>query len=109
RVSHHKRGPVAPAEDEDEDEDEIEVDRPAPVGDAKVKMMTMSEAVRGAERDIITRALKATNHNLARSARLLAIDRNTLKRKMDRLSIKRGPVLKGRPLKSRPARSDHDS
>lgn len=62
---------------------------------------TLAQAVDRAENAVILRAVAASDHNLSRAARLLAIDRNTLKRKLDRFGISRGPGRPGRP-RSRP-------
>jgi DNA-binding NtrC family response regulator len=54
---------------------------PARRGSA-VAASTLEEAVRAAERKAIAAALEANGGNLSRTARALAIDRNTLKRKL---------------------------
>jgi DNA-binding NtrC family response regulator len=43
---------------------------------------TLAEVVAAAEKEAISRALAASSHNLSATARALAIDRNTLKRKL---------------------------
>ncbi len=51
---------------------------------AATPVTTLDDAVLAAERSAIKAALDATGGNLARAARALAIDRNTLKRKLAR-------------------------
>jgi DNA-binding NtrC family response regulator len=60
---------------------------------------TLAEAVEAAEREAIATALGAEGGNLSRAARALAIDRNTLKRKMAAFGLRNAL-----PRQSRPAR-----
>jgi two-component system nitrogen regulation response regulator GlnG len=46
------------------------------------------KVIAGVERPLIRQALEVTDGNQLQAAKLLGIDRNTLKRKMDRLGIK---------------------
>ena len=52
-------------------------------------IMPMSIAVAAAEEHVIRIALDATDGNLAQAARALAVDRNTLKRKMTKLGLRK--------------------
>jgi hypothetical protein len=60
---------------------------PAPPTPFKGAVGPLSEAVAATEADWITAALLQTGHNLSQTARLLQIDRNTLKRKMRQLGL----------------------
>lgn len=54
--------------------------------------MTLAEAVADAEERAIRQVLAAFDHNLSQTARALAVDRNTLKRKMARYRIAKDPA-----------------
>lgn len=64
---------------------------------AQTRPQALAEAVAGAERNAINVALATTNGNLSRTARLLKIDRNTLKRKLRKLGIAHPGRPGGRP------------
>ena len=53
------------------------------------RVTTLDAAVRDAERAAITAALAAHAGNLSQTARSLAIERNTLKRKLGQLGLSR--------------------
>lgn len=58
----------------------------------------LAEAVAEAERAAVSAALAESGGNLSRAARILAIDRNTLKRKVRRHQIACVPRSGGRPV-----------
>ncbi len=62
--------------------------RPAPSGPAVPTVGTLAAAVEAAERSAIATALAAHAGNLARTARALGIERNTLKRKLRALAAR---------------------
>lgn len=53
-------------------------------------VLTLDEAVSATEHAVIVDVLARTGHNLSQTARLLDVDRNTLKRKMVRLGLRAG-------------------
>ncbi|HRI68209.1 MAG TPA: sigma-54 dependent transcriptional regulator [Polyangium sp.] len=52
------------------------------------ELPTLRECVEAAERDALTKTLAAEKNNLSRTAKVLGIDRNTLKRKMSALGMR---------------------
>ncbi len=66
-------------------------------GRGPIKIQSLAAAVQATERDAITAVLAETAGNLSRTAQLLQIDRNTLKRKIRRLKIDHKPLATGRP------------
>jgi DNA-binding NtrC family response regulator len=71
---------------------------PARARPVAAAVRALAEVVGDAERDAIEVALAETDGNLSRAARLLAIDRNTLKRKIRRHQIAYRGRAAGRPV-----------
>lgn len=63
----------------------------------QARPQALADAVAEAERAAITAALTEAGGNLSRTARLLKIDRNTLKRSLAKLGIDAGSRPSGRP------------
>lgn len=76
---------------------------PAAVAPAVERVRPLADAVAEAERRSIEAALVETSGNLANAARLLQIDRNTLKRKIRRYQMSYQPRPSGRPAEGQHA------